>query len=144
VPKLLPGGSMLPLSIFREEEDMNEPELQYTNKLLIKTGNAMKDAVSKRIYEKIKTELLFGSRIDKQVAFGGFRTQHFEHLKEFIEKQELMGNLVKMPRYETNYLIVYETTKTATQAPHFFIYDILSRKVIRRFLPLSPEFEVNW
>jgi hypothetical protein len=74
IPKLLPGGTMLPLSIFREEEDMNEPELLYTNRLLIKTGNSMKDALQKRIYDKIKNELLFGSKIDKQVAFGGFRT----------------------------------------------------------------------
>ena len=29
-------------------------------------------------------------------------------------------------------------------APHFFIYDIMSRSITRRFLPLSPDFEINW
>jgi len=55
-----------------------------------------------------------------------------------------MGNQIKMPRYETNYLIVYDQRKTENQSPHFFIYDIMSRMIIRRFLPLSPDFELNW
>jgi hypothetical protein len=52
--------------------------------------------------------------------------------------------MVKLPRYETNYLVVYETRKMNGLAPHFFIYDIMSRSITRRFLPLSPDFEINW
>ena len=56
----------------------------------------------------------------------------------------MAGNLVKMPRYNNESILVFQKEKSKEYAPHFFIYDILSRRVTRRFLPLSPEFSLFW
>ena len=35
------------------------------------------------------------------------KTKHFAHVKEYIAKQELMGNIVRIPRAEMGHIYVY-------------------------------------
>jgi hypothetical protein len=90
------------------------------------------------------TTNIFSDKVDKECPFGGFKTQHFEHLKEFIESHELAGNLVKLPRFNTSYVVIYQSKRCKDFQPHFQIYDIAKRRIVRRFLPLSPDFSLNW
>lgn len=55
-----------------------------------------------------------------------------------------MGNLVKIPRYNEDYLVVYQSKRTPEYAPHFFVYSIMNREIVRRFLPLSHDFNLCW
>ena len=79
------SGATLPMSIFREEVDHNEAERRYmglsNERLPEKTVNRIKRKVRENL-----TSQMFSQKVDQDCAYGGFRTQHFEHIKEFIEE----------------------------------------------------------
>jgi hypothetical protein len=91
-----------------------------------------------------KDQTPFPSKISKRDAWGGYPTQHLAHIKEYIQKQELAGNLVKLPRYNNRYIIVYQKKRTREYNPHFFLYDIMSRSVTRRFMAENADFDLFW
>jgi hypothetical protein len=52
--------------------------------------------------------------------------------------------LVKVPRYNNKYIVVYQKKKSKAYYPHFFLYDIMSRSVTRRFMADSVDFDLFW
>ena len=74
----------------------------------------------------------------------GYKALHYEHMREWIQSQELKGNTIKFSLLESKYCIGFQRNKYRDMKPHFFIYDILMRKVIRRFMPMLDPFKSEW
>ena len=71
-----------------------------------------------------------------------YKSKHYDHLKQFIQKQESIGNIIKLAKNNNQYLIGYQQKEYKGRKPHYFVYDILMRKVVRRFLPISGSFSL--
>lgn len=56
----------------------------------------------------------------------------YPHVRQFIERQELYGNIVKFAAYEPRFLYVYQTEPYKGYPPHVFVWNVLSRRVVRR------------
>ena len=74
----------------------------------------------------------------------GFKSLHYEHMKEWLQKQENAGNIVKFALMDSKYCVGFQRTTYKGRKPHFFIYEILKRKVIRRFMPLLDAYKKEW
>jgi hypothetical protein len=87
-PTRLPGGTMFPRSIFRENLDHNDAERNLLRKINPDYGETNESkkyskGFKKRLLENTKEVL--STKIDKEFAFGGYHTQHFDHIRQFIE-----------------------------------------------------------
>lgn len=60
---------------------------------------------------------------------------HFEPLKSFIEDQTKLGLRILMPAKDTKYILTYSETSF-----EFNVYEIMLRRVIRRFKLRNPEY----
>lgn len=65
-------------------------------------------------------------------------------MKEWLQKQENAGNIVKFALMDSKYCVGFQRTTYKDRKPHFFIYEILKRKVIRRFMPLLDAYKKDW
>lgn len=65
---------------------------------------------------------------------------HYEHVKEFIERHEKIGNIVKFARDNNRHAIGFQHCEYGGLKPHFFVYDIHKRAVVRRFQHFSKSF----
>lgn len=66
----------------------------------------------------------------------GYKSVHYEALREWLQNQELNGNTIKFSMLDQKYCIGFQRKEFRGMKPHFFIYEILKRKVVRRFLPM--------
>jgi hypothetical protein len=77
---------MFPRSIFRENVDHNDAERNLLRKIDPVFGD-LESKESKRYSKGLKKRLLentkevLASKIDKEYAYGGFHTQHFDHIR---------------------------------------------------------------
>lgn len=67
---------------------------------------------------------------------------HFEHIKEFVEKHEKLGNPIRFAKNNNQFAVGFQHKNYNGRKPHFFIYDIQQRSVVRRFLPTSEYFSL--
>ena len=123
-PERLAGGANIPVSIF------NLP------------NGTQKEQASIHKYEKIQSMLTCLVKQHKQTA-PSYKLSHYEHMKAFIKKHEKIGNMIKFARNHNQYAIGYQHCEYKDRKPHFFIYDIQKRSVVRRFTPLSPAFAIS-
>jgi hypothetical protein len=65
-------------------------------------------------------------------------------MREWVYKQELLGNTIKFSLFDSKYCVGFQRTTYNGMKPHFFVYEILKRKVTRRFLPLLDPFKSEW
>ena len=123
-PQPLAGGASIPVSIF------NQPN-----------GTQREQATIRR-YEKIQSRV---TQLVKQhsLAAPTYKLTHYEHMKAFIKKHEKIGNMVKFARDHNQYAIGYQHCEYNGRKPHFFIYDVQKRAVVRRLLPLSAPFSIT-
>ena len=49
-----------------------------------------------------------------------------------------------MPKLDTKYIVGYQSTFYKGRRPHFFVYEVLRRQVVRRFLSHDPKFTLEW
>jgi hypothetical protein len=118
-PEPLAGGANIPVSIFN-----------------LPSGTQMEQAALHK-YEKIQIV-----KQHKQAA-PSYKLSHYEHMKAFIKKHEKIGNMIKFARDQNQYAIGYQHCAYGDRKPHFFIYDVQKRSVVRRFNPLSPVFSIS-
>ena len=64
-------------------------------------------------------------------------------MREFIQTQELLGNQIKFGLCDSKFAICFQSTRYNGLKPHFFVYEVLKRKVVRRFYPLNKPFDLN-
>ena len=74
----------------------------------------------------------------------GFKALHYEHMREWIHKQERIGNIIKFSLIDSKYCVGFQKSTYNGMKPHYFVYEILKRKVVRRFLPLLDPFKDEW
>jgi len=55
-----------------------------------------------------------------------------------------VGNVIKIPKLDNKFIVGYQKKYYKGRRPHFFVYEVLKRKVIRRFLPNDPMFTMEW
>jgi len=56
-----------------------------------------------------------------------FKTQHYEHMRQWLQAQELKGNIIKFSLLDSKYCVGYQRSTYKGMKPHFFVYDILKR-----------------
>ena len=62
-------------------------------------------------------------------------------MREWLQRQELKGNIIKFSLLDSKYCIGFQRSTYRGLKPHFFVYEILKRKVVRRFLPMLDSFK---
>jgi hypothetical protein len=72
-----------------------------------------------------------------------FKNLHFEHMREFIQKQETVGNMIKFAKFDDQFAIGYQSRFYNGLKPHFFVYEILKRRVVRRSPPINDTFSLE-
>ena len=65
-------------------------------------------------------------------------------MRQWIHNQELHGNTIKFSTFDSKYCVGFQRSKFRGREPHFFIYEILKRKVVRRFLPMLDPPKAEW
>lgn len=114
--KQMPGGYAIPEGIFRIEATSSET-FQSQHQHATQTSEAVN-------WPMIKLTL-------------------YPIVKEFIQRQESYGNIVKFSRYDPNYLYVHQVSPYKDKQAHIFVWSILSQKVVRRMLFISEAFSPN-
>ena len=87
---------------------------------------------------------MIGLPYEEHAKEKGFKSLHYEHMKEWLQRQEKAGNIVKFALMDSKYCVGFQRSTYKGRKPHFFIYEILKRKVIRRFMPLLDPYKREW
>jgi len=119
-PEPLEGGAALPVAMFNHPYGTPKEKQQ--------------------ILRQDKTPSIL-MQLKKKHSIGqpSYTLSHYEHIKEFIEKHEKLGNPIRFAKNNNQYAVGYQSCFYKGRKPHFFVYDIQQRSVVRRFLP-TPEF----
>ena len=107
-PEQLPGGATLPTALFRDPQAGIDVD-----------------------------SLRFSDNPPEDIAIlNGFKSMHYEHMREWVQGQELKGNTIKFANLDSKYCVGFQRTEFKGMKPHFFVYEIFKREVVRRFMPM--------
>mmetsp|Transcript_6206 Transcript_6206/g.8295 ORF Transcript_6206/g.8295 Transcript_6206/m.8295 type:complete len:149 (-) Transcript_6206:2123-2569(-) len=65
-------------------------------------------------------------------------------MREWLQLQEAAGNIIKFSLFDSKFCVGFQRSTYRGLKPHFFIYEILKRQVVRRFSPLLDQYKKEW
>ena len=73
----------------------------------------------------------------------GYKSLHYDHMRQFIQEQELAGNQIKFSLLDSKYAVCFDSKPQQGKA-HFYVYEIFKRQIIRRFDPLNKQMSLKF